>query len=165
MYTDLEDLIKRSPKPAEVKRGIAIKQDLAGKPRKLIAEILSVSTAFVSKWRIIYDEYGVNGLISTYQGAKPRAFMSEETKAAVLAHIRSHNVFGFSDLVAYLQNTHGVIYKHCQSYYDLLHESGMSWHKSQKSNPRRDEQKVQARRSEIKKNSKKSERISKKVKQ
>jgi hypothetical protein len=53
MYTDLEELIKRSPKPAEVKRGIAVKQDLAGKPRKMIAAVLSVSAAFISKWRII----------------------------------------------------------------------------------------------------------------
>lgn len=161
MYTDLEDLIKRSPKPAEVTRGIAVKQDLAGKSRKLIGEILSVSESFVSKWRLIYNDYGVNGLISAHQGAKPRAFLSEEKKAAVLAHIRSHSVFGYGDLVSYLQSTHGVNYKHSQSYYDLLHEAGMSWHKSQKINPRRDEQKVQARRSEIKKNYKKNEKASK----
>lgn len=164
MYIDLDDLIKRSPKPAEVKRGIALKQDLAGKSRKLIAEILSVTEAFISKWRIIYEEYGVDGLISTYQGAKPRAFLSDEKRAEVLAHIRSHSVFGYQDLVSYLRDTHGVSYKHSQSYYDLLHEAGMSWHKSQKANPRRNEQQVQERRSAIKKNSKPGENPSKKAK-
>jgi putative transposase len=164
MYTDLEDLIKRSPKPSEVKRGIAVKQDLAGKSRKLIGDILAVSRSFVSKWRIIYEEYGVNGLVSAHQGAKPRAFLSDEKKAEVLAHIQQHSVFGRGELASYLQNTHGVSYKHSQSYYDLLHEAGMSWHKSQKINPRRDEQKVQAKRSEIKKNFKKNEKPSKKAK-
>lgn len=161
MYRDLEDLIKRSPKAAEVKRGLAIKQDLAGQRRRTIAEVLSVTEAFISKWRIIYDEYGVNGLKSAHQGAKSRAFLSDEKKAEVLAHIRNHRVFGYVELVSYLQSTHGVIYKHSQSYYDLLHAAGMSWHKSQKKNPRRDEQKVQERRAEIKKNSKKSENASK----
>lgn len=165
MYSDLEDLIKHSCKPAEVKRGIAIKQDLAGKSRKLIGEILSVTEAFISKWRIIYDEHGVNGLISLHQGAKPRAFLTAEKKAEVLAHIRSHTVFGSSDLIFYLQNTHGVSFKSMKSYYELLHEAGMSWHKSQKINPRRDAQKVEAKRSEIKKNFKKSENLSKKGKQ
>jgi transposase len=161
MYTDLEDLLKRSPKPLEVKRGLAVKQDLAGKSRKLIAEILSVTEAFISKWRIIYEEYGVNGLQSAYQGAKPRAYLSEEKKAEVLAHISSHQVFGFSELVAYLQINHGVSFKSSQSYYDLLHAARMSWHKSQKVNPRRDAQKVATKRDEIKKNFKKSENLSK----
>jgi putative transposase len=97
----------------------------------------------------------VDGLLSAHQGARPRAFLSPEKKAEVLAHIRSHRVFGFSDLVAYLQGVHGVSFKSGQSYYDLLHEAGMSWHKSRKTNPRRDEQKVQERRAEIKKNFKK----------
>lgn len=165
MYKDLDDLIRHSSKGAEIKRGIAVKQDLAGKSRKLIAEILSVTEAFVSKWRIIYDEYGVNGLLSAYRGARPRAFLSEEKKALALAHIRSHPVFSFSDLVSYLQKEHGVSYKSSQSYYDLLHEAGMSWHKSQKTNPKRDEQQVQERRTAIKKNFRKNENLSKKAKQ
>lgn len=156
MYKDLEDLINRSPKPAEVKRGIAVKQDLTGKSRVLIGDILSVSASFISKWRRIYDEFGADGLISLYQGAKSRAFLSDEKKAEVLAHIKSHSVFGFQDLKSYLQSTHGVVYKHWQSYYDLLHEAGMSWHKSQKVNPRRDELKVQEKRIEIKKTPKRT---------
>lgn len=156
MYEDLDDLIKRSPKPLEVKRGISIKQDLAGKSRNLIGEILSVSVKFISKWRLIYEEYGVNGLMSTHQGGKPRAFLDGNKKAEVLAHIRSHEVFGVSELAAHLQSVHGVNFKSTQSYYDLLHEARMSWHKSQKTNPRRDAQKVQERRAEIKKTSKRA---------
>lgn len=151
MYKDLADLIKHSSKPAEIMRGLAVKQDLAGQKRKTIGEILSVSVAFISKWRIIYDEYGVDGLTSLHQGGKPRAFLNEEQKAEVLAHIHSHEVFGLSELSAYLQTVFGVSFKSSQSYYELLHEAKMSWHKSQKTNPRRDEQKVLQRRAEIKK--------------
>ncbi len=151
MYKDLEDLIKHSGKPAEIMRGLAVKQDLAGQNRKTIGEILSVSVGFISKWRIIYDECGVNGLTSLHQGGKPRAFLNEEQKAEVLAHIYSHEVFGLSDLSTYLQTVFSVSFKSPQSYYELLHEAKMSWHKSQKTNPRRDGQKVLQRRAEIKK--------------
>lgn len=156
MYKDLEELIKRSPKPAEVKRGIAVKQDLAGKSRKLIAEILSVSVKFISKWRIIYDEYGVDGLESIHQGGKPRAFLDDEAKSKVLKHIQAHEVFSVPELAAYLQGTYGVSYQSSESYYDLLHGAKMSWHKSQKKNPRRDGQLVHEKRSEIKKTSKRT---------
>jgi transposase len=152
MYTSLDDLIQRSHKSTEVKRAQAVKQDLANKNRQTIADILEVSVSFISKWRLIYEQFGAEGLRSLHQGAKPRAFLSEQQKAAVLAHISSHTVFGYSDLVAYLTNAYGVAYKHSQSYYDLLHQAGMTWHKSQKRNPRRQPQQVAARRQEIKKN-------------
>ena len=164
MYETLEDLIERSPKHSEVKRGIAVQQDLAGKSRNSIAGILSISVKSISKWRLIYDEHGVDGLISAHQGAKPRAFLNETQKASVLAYIRSQEVFGIAELAAYLKSEYDVSYKSPQSYYNLLHEAGMSWHKSQKQNPKRDEQKVQHRRMELKKNFKKNENLSKEAK-
>ena len=73
-------------------------------------------------------------------------------------------MFSLADLVKYLKEVFEVEYKSMQSYYDLLHESNMSWHKSQKTNPRRDENQVLQRREEIKKNSVKRRKPSKKVK-
>lgn len=157
MYKDLEDLVKRSAKSREIKRGLAVQRDLAGQSRKLIAEVLGVCLSFVSKWRLIFDEYGVNGLISTHQGGASRAFLKTEQKEKVLAHIRSQEVFGPGELAQHLKSVYGISFQSPQSYYELLHEAGKTWHKSQKANPRRDEQEVQQRRHEIKKNSKKSE--------
>ena len=45
-----------------------------------------------------------------------------------------------------------VIFKSKQSYYDLLSLGGLSWHKTQKSNPKKDEVLVLEKREEIKKN-------------
>ena len=42
-------------------------------------------------------------------------------------------------------------YRSKQSYYALLHAARQSYHRTQKSNPKRDEALVQARREEIKK--------------
>jgi len=44
-----------------------------------------------------------------------------------------------------------VIYKSKQSYYDLFDEAGISWHKSQKVNPKRNEKKISSKREDIKK--------------
>ena len=44
------------------------------------------------------------------------------------------------------------MYKSKQSYYDILEDAGFSWHKSEKVNPKKDEEKVANKREEIKKN-------------
>ena len=52
----------------------------------------------------------------------------------------------------YVEERYGVVYQSKQSYYDLLEVGGMSYHRSEKVNPKRDEAQVLARREEIKKN-------------
>lgn len=153
MYTDLDDLICNSRKSAEIHRGIAVKQDLAGKKRSEIAGILDKTEAFISKWRLIYDEYGANGLESMHQGGRSQSLLSVEERSEILLHIQSHEVFGPVELMEHIKSIYEVRFKSMQSYYNLLHEAGMSWHKSQKTNPRRDNKRVMERRQEIKKNS------------
>ena len=164
MHQDLDDFIKQCGNLAEMKRGLAVKQDLEGKGRPEIASILSVHPAFVSKWRLIYDEHGVDGLYSMHQGGAPKSFLTQYQRSQTLAHIRSHEIFGPKDLQLYLKKTFEVGFKSMQSYYQLLHEAGMSWHKSQKTNPRKDKKKVAQKRQELKKNSKTEENPSKRAK-
>jgi transposase len=51
-----------------------------------------------------------------------------------------------------MQQQYEVVYQSAQSYYELMHAAGLSYHKSQKVNPQRDEALVQERRAAIKKN-------------
>jgi Winged helix-turn helix len=51
----------------------------------------------------------------------------------------------------YLQEQQEVVYQAQQSYYELLHAAGLSYHKSEKVNPQRDGTPVQERREAIKK--------------
>jgi transposase len=152
MYEDLDDLIKNSPKSSEIHRAIAVKQDLADMPRKTVAALLNKSVNFVSKWRLIYDEYGVNGLISLHQGGASRAFLKAEQRQAVLSYIQSQEVIMVSALRLYIEAEFEVKFKTDLSYHNLLYAAGKSWHKSQKVNPKRDEQMVRQRRQAIKKN-------------
>ena len=52
----------------------------------------------------------------------------------------------------YVEERYGVVYHSKQSYYELLEAGGMSSHRSEKSNPKRDEAQVLTQREEIKKN-------------
>jgi transposase len=51
-----------------------------------------------------------------------------------------------------IEARYGIVYQSKQSYYDLLDASGLSYHRTEKSNPKRDEAQVLERREEIKKN-------------
>jgi putative transposase len=51
--------------------------------------------------------------------------------------------------VNYLDQHYGVIYQSKQSYYELLAAAGISWKKSQKTNPKYDAQLVENKREEI----------------
>jgi len=84
--------------------------------------------------------------LSTHKGGSPRSFLSVEEREQVIFHIKKHEVFGPTDLRKYLKATFAISFKSMQSYYELLHDAKMSWHKSQKINPRRDEQKIKERR-------------------
>ena len=55
------------------------------------------------------------------------------------------------ELASYITETFGVTYSSKQSYYDLLHEAGMRRKKTQKVNPKRNEEAVLEKRQEIKK--------------
>lgn len=52
----------------------------------------------------------------------------------------------------YVEEHYGVVYRSKQSYYELLAAGGMSYHRSEQDNPKRDETQILARREEIKKN-------------
>ena len=52
--------------------------------------------------------------------------------------LRLKKYWNLDELVAYLDEHYGVIYKSKQSYYELLKAAGISWKKSQKVNPSSD---------------------------
>jgi putative transposase len=52
----------------------------------------------------------------------------------------------------YIEAYYGIVYQSTQSYYDVLEAGGLSYHRTEKGNPKRDEAQGLARRDEIKKN-------------
>ena len=80
------------------------------------------------------------------------SYLREEERHEILQWIGSHETVSVEAVRDYVEEQYGVVYHSKQSYYDLLEMGGMSYHRSEKNNPKRDEAQVLARREEIKKN-------------
>jgi len=134
----------------ELIRTLALKMQEAEIPNDKICQVLSVSKAFLSKWKRKYKEEGISCLPSQYKG-RP-SYLSPEQRAEIIEHLSLQLHYSLADLVKYIEDKYNVFFKSKQSYYDLLSAGGLSWHKTQKSNPKRDEQALLAKRAAIKKN-------------
>jgi putative transposase len=136
--------------PREIKRAIAVKMHLSGIETLKIAETLGVSEQFVSKWKLIHEKEGAEALLLQYEGSE--SFLNQNQRTEVVKFLSEFKSIRFEEVVYHLENKYGVIYKSKQSYYDLLKESRISWHKTKKANPKKDEKLIASKREEIKKN-------------
>jgi putative transposase len=134
----------------ELKRTLSLKLQEADVSTHKICKILSVSSQFVSKWKKKYEAEGLNCLPVQYEG-RP-SYLSAEQREEIIVHISEQVHYSLIELVDYIESNYGIIFKSQQSYYDLLSSGGLSWHKTQKSNPKRDEEAVLKKREELKKN-------------
>ena len=146
----LDEMIDESKDVREVKRALSVKMVEHGLTPATVSVLLNVSVQYVSKWKVTYEAVGVDGLLLGYQGGS--SYLRESERDAVVGWIKSHETLSIEALRDYLEGTYGIVYQSKQSYYDLLDAGGMSYHHSEKRNPKRDEAQVQARRAEIKKN-------------
>ena len=145
----LEDIIN-SPANLEMKRALAVKMILFDFKTEDICALLNVSHAFVSKWKIIFENEGTGALKVSYKGGK--GFLTEDQREEIIFYLRMQPHYSVEALRDYLDTHYGVVYQSKQSYYDLLAAGGLSWHQTQANNPNRDETQVWRRREEIKKN-------------
>ena len=145
----LDDIIN-SGDPREIKRALAVKMFEHGLDRNRISVILSVSESYVTKWNSIYGKKDAEGLLLGYMGSE--GYLDEFDHYDIIKYIKTKETITVDELASYITENFGVTYSSKQSYYDLLHEAGMSRKKTEKVNPKRDEAKVLEKRQEIKKN-------------
>ena len=116
-----------------------------------VSELLKVSVQYVSKWKVKFEGEGASGLALGYVGSK--GYLTEQERTATVAWIKAcQPTLSVEQVRDYVEAEYEVVYESKQSYYDLLEAGGMSYHQTEKQNPKRDEGQVQARREEIKKN-------------
>ncbi len=145
----LDEIIENSNEVREVKRALAVKLVKNGIAPSQAAETLKVSEQFVSKWKVIFEKDGAESLTLAHKGRN--GFLTGEQHLEVVQWIQAKTTLTLEALANYVETEFNVKYKSKQSLYDLLEEGGMSWHKSEKVNPRRDEKMVAERREELKK--------------
>lgn len=137
------------PANLEVKRALAVKMILFDFKTEDICALLNVSDAFVSKWKIRFENEGVETLKLNYKGGK--GFLTADQRDEILFYLRMQPPYRVEALRDYIEYHYGVVYHSKQSYYDLLDAAGLSWHKTQAANPKRDDTQVLRKREEIKK--------------
>jgi transposase len=147
---DLDELINEAMDGREVKRAVSVKMGQQGFRTAQICQVLNVSPQYVSKWKGQYEAEGVAALRLGYRGSE--GYLREEQRREILQWIEAHQTLTVEAVRDYLEEHYGVVYQSKQSYYELLEAGGMSYHRSEKVNPKRDEVQVVARREEIKKN-------------
>ena len=146
----IEAIISESRDVREVKRALSVKLLQSGLSAIGVSEVLNVSVQYVSKWKVKYEAEGAEALGIGYQGRE--SYLTEHERSTAVEWIQQQETVSVEQVRDYVEAEYGVVYASKQSYYELLAAGGMSYHKSEKENPKRDEAQVQARREEIKKN-------------
>jgi len=147
---DLDEIINEATDVREVKRALSVKMEGNGIAPAQICQVLNVSPQYVSKWKGQYEAEGATALRLGYRGSE--SYLSVEQREEIVQWIGAHETLTVEAVRDYVEEQYGVVYQSKQSYYDLLEAGGMSYHRSEKVNPKRDEAQVLVRREEIKKN-------------
>ena len=147
---DLDEIINEAKDAREVKRAVSVKMSAQGFSPVQICQVLNVSLQYVSKWKGLYEAEGGVALRLGYRGSE--SYLEDGQRQAILEWIEARETVSVEALRDYIEGQYGVVYRSKQSYYELWDAGGMSYPRSEKDNPKREETQVLARREEIKKN-------------
>ncbi len=139
----LAQMIEETKDARELKRALSVKMTLAGMATAEIGELLH-------KWRGRYERAGVEALRVGYRGSQ--SYLSAEQRQALEDWLGAQETVTVEEVRDHIEAHYGIVYQSKQSYYDLLDAGGLSYHRTEKGNPKRNEAQVLARREEIKKN-------------
>jgi putative transposase len=146
----LAQLIEETRDVRGLKRALSVKLGEGGMVTDAIGEVLQVSLRSVRKWRRRYEREGVEGLQVRYRGSE--SYLRVEHRQEIEDWLGAQETITLEEVRDEIEARYGIVYQSKQSYYDLLDASGLSYHRTEKSNPKRDEAQVLERREEIKKN-------------
>ncbi len=140
---ELDTFLGEKRDSREFKRAMAVKMAIKGYAYAEICELLDVYPSFVSEWKKAYLEQGVVGLVLKYQGTQ--SFLSQAERQAVLAWLQMQAEWTVEKLKNYLAETYRVEFQSRQSYYDLFAAAKITRKKAQRTNPKRAEAAVEAK--------------------
>lgn len=139
----LEDFIRNSKEPREIKRATAVKMLLCGYKHEEIMPILGVSSGFISTYKKAFFQMGVEGLKLKHKGGK--GYLDEIQRAEVIEWLQTKNRWTLNELEYQIAAKYGVTFASKQSYYDLFEAAGISWKKTQATNPKSDPELVDSK--------------------
>lgn len=146
----LVQMVEETQDARELKRALSVKRVLGGMATVEIGELLHVTPRYVRKWRGRYEREGVGALRVGYRGSE--SYLRGEQRQELEDWLGAQETVTVEEVRDEIEARYGIVYQSKQSYYDLLEASGLSYHRTEKGNPKRDAAPVRARREEIKKN-------------
>ncbi|MGI2909504.1 IS630 family transposase [Tolypothrix sp. VBCCA 56010] len=144
---ELIDFIQGNPDPRELKRALAVQMVMQNYIYSDIGKILGVSVGFVNKWKYIFVEQGITGLLLKHKGSK--GYLNCVQRSCVIEWLKHKNYWHLAELKEYIEDTFGVVFESNQSYYELFKQASISWKKTQKKNPNKDPELVGGKKTEI----------------
>ena len=146
----LAQMIDETTDVRELKRAVSVKLSEQGMATEAIGAVLQVTPRVVRKWRRRYEREGIAGLEVRNRGSE--SYLSVEQRQEVEDWLGAQETITLEEVRDELEARYGIVYQSKQSYYALLDASGLSYHRTEKSNPKRNEAQILERREEIKKN-------------
>jgi putative transposase len=118
------------------RRGLAVKMAYQGYLYHVIADILGITIGFISHAKTAYETNGIDGLQMHHTGKT--GYLPKESYDTVITWIQAQSKWSFADLKRYLEQTHRIVYTSDQSYYNLFAAAGITYKKTQATNPQED---------------------------
>jgi putative transposase len=132
----LSEFIRSNPDSREMKRAISTQMRLQDYSYEEIQTLLGVSAGFIREWQVAYAQAGIAGLRLKYKGSQP--YLNEVERQAVIDWLKTRDYWHLSEVQAYIEATYDVVFSSLQSYYELLKAAGLSWKKTQATQPKAD---------------------------
>jgi len=145
--TDLTAFLAEKRDSREYRRALAVKFALLGYRYEAICEMLDVTLGFVSQAKKAYETQGTTGLTLKYQGTQP--YLSSSERQAVIDWLKTEQQWSVHRLQEHIETNYGVVFQSRQSYYQLLADAGFSYKQAQRTNPKRDEQRIAAKKKRL----------------
>lgn len=143
----LSEFIQSNPEPRELKRALAVQMVQHNYRYSQIQELLKVSVGFISTYYTKFKQEGIEGLKLKYKGSQ--GYLTPSQKQEVIHWLGQKNYWQLSELKTHLEVKYDVVFASLQSYYSLFHDAGISWKKTQKSNPRKNPQLVEEKKTKL----------------
>jgi transposase len=101
-----------------------------------IAELLRVTESFVSKWKGLCFEHGVDAFVLKYHGYQ--GYLTPDQRQSIIEWIKAQKIRNIDNLIAFIRTTYRIEFKSRQSYYDLFTAAGITWKRAQSQHPDKD---------------------------
>lgn len=145
----LAQLIEETTDVRELKRALSVKLGEGGMATEAVGEVLQVTLRAVRKWRKRSEREGVEGLRVRYRGSA--SYLSVEQRQEIEDWLGVQETITLEEVRDEIAARYGISYQSKPSDYDLLDASGLSYHRTEKGNPKRNEAQGLERREEIEK--------------